>query len=844
MNPVSQHQNVFISFVEKTAKKINLEKSPALPKSNAILNRFSCDKCRFSSRDMDQFNKHALQHVEMTFSCSYCNHVSYTRGESQRHLVKHTGSFPFKCQFCPYGAVRNDYIVKHTQRVHKVFEYKASYRAAKRRLNLEQQSHSTKTHVYSSPLSTDTGLPTVSVVNKAPVSSDAVGKGNHSSSLSKVQVELLAPLNEPIQHDKPLTIAYSPEMNIPPGCFVELVEVKTVNGTKELELKLVSQQAAENESLAKNLEVQTGKVGVQNSRIGKPTFRCSVIPQENKVTHPEPRTVNQPVEKIDFSSVKTVLGLSRDRAPELKKHSKEAQEAVKEDTGEDVRGFRGKSTKEASWSVRPQMGNKSQSLGKLVSSFQPQSILSTEGTQNNATQQNVVRHTGPSTAYNIGKLPCRIVPKDNIICGNPSHPTSNSFTPRESTLSKGKCCPFVNAIPKKVAEDKGPCDAPATTELPVISSVFSISQGPGDIPGGIRWEQALNNNLGISHNGNISAPEQGNAKNILSTRPTSTLVDTYGGPKGGTSHKLTNKGNPSTNTESIKTGSPSLVSEALRSPLVGQTSLPQLSKISPCDLVKNPADAPAKQKSPKIVEDSVPVFIPQGAVLKISESNTSSLTLKLSAPASEMTGSWMPRPVLFSSLNGRNNSDMDHLGQNKVPKLSLKRRKSGAENKGLDEDWEQQRSQSQGRHGDAWKLAKHKKRKKHKKTSKVKSLSQVAKKTQRGTGRFWLIPLKEDQPVKCPGPDQPVVVLNHPKPQALKATTNIQTMLRGNKSFPNCALPTRERSVMWQTRTTRQTPDQTRRTLKMKLKKVHQNKYQIVGFVFRDSPTDTQVLAR
>lgn len=850
MNPISQHQNVFISFVENTAKKNNSEKSLALSKWNNIRNRFSCDKCRFSSIDVDQFNKHVLQHVEMTFSCSYCNHVSYTRGESQRHLVKHTGTFPFKCQFCPYGAVRNDYIVKHTQRVHKVFEEKASYRVTK--TNLEQQPHSTKTHMYASPLSTDVDLPPVGVVSNAPVSSDAVGKKSNSSGLSKVQVELLSPLNEPIQHDKPLTIAYPPEMDIPPGCFVELVEVKTVNGTKELELKLVSQQTAETKSPVKNLEAQTGSVGVQNSHIDKPTFRCSVIAQESKAIHPEPHIVNQNVKKRDFSSVKTVLNVSRDRGPNLKEHSKEAQGAVKEESGVPEREFGGKTRKEASKSVRQQMGQKSLSSGKLKSPFQPQSILSTQSTANNAVQQNVVRPTVPSKTCNIGDLPCHIVPKEEVICDFPSHPTSNSFTPCGSDdLTKGNGCPldfipFVNPISEKVADDKDSHDALATTELPVISSVFSISQGPGDFPGCIRWEQALNNNLGIfPQNGNISAvPEQGNSKKILSTRRTSTSVDTCGSPKGGTNHKLTSKGEKGTNTDSVKTDLPSPASEAPRSPLLGQTYLPQLNKISPRDLVKNPVDAPAKQKNKKILEDSVPIFIPQGAVLKITESNKPSLTLKISTPASEMIGSWMPRPVLFSSLNEQNILDTDHSCQNKVPKLSLKRRKSGAENKGLDEEWEQQDSQTHDGYDDAWKLAKHKKRKKHKKTSKAKSSSQVTKKTQRDTGRLWLIPLKEDQPVKCPGPDQPVVVLNHPKPQAFRVRSNVQTMLRGNKNLPNCALPTGERSVMWHSRTTRQSTDQTRHTLKMKLKKVHQNKYQIVGFVFRDTPTDTQVLVR
>uniref|UniRef100_A0A672MUM7 C2H2-type domain-containing protein n=1 Tax=Sinocyclocheilus grahami TaxID=75366 RepID=A0A672MUM7_SINGR len=58
--------------------------------------------------------------------------------------------------------------------------------------------------------------------SRVPVRSSA----ETSSPLSSVQVELLAPLNQPIQHNKPLTVSCPEEINIPAGCLVELVEVK------------------------------------------------------------------------------------------------------------------------------------------------------------------------------------------------------------------------------------------------------------------------------------------------------------------------------------------------------------------------------------------------------------------------------------------------------------------------------------------------------------------------------------------------------------------------------------------------------------------------------------------
>ncbi|KAJ8397815.1 hypothetical protein AAFF_G00435040 [Aldrovandia affinis] len=851
MNPVSEHQSVFVSFLENAKKKsVNLEQSQPLQKKTGVIDKFSCDKCRFSSRDMAQFHKHALQHDEMTFSCSYCNHVSYTRGESQRHLVKHTGTFPFKCKFCPYGAVRNDYIMKHTQRVHKISGEKVTYSAAKKILDLERQPHSvlnvpTPTmHLYTSSLSKDTGVRPAGVVSKTQVNNGAMKKRCQASSLSKVQVELLSPLNEPIQHDEPLTIAYPPEMTIPPGCFVELVEVKTVNGTKELELQLVSQQAADTESPVKDSGVETGRVDVQSSQLVKPTFRCSVIPQENKAVHPGPCTLKRPVGKRDFASAKTTLDVPCDRGPELKKPPTQPQVTVKEETEGELSGL---TRHEAVATVGRQAGRELQSSGKpqfRQGSSKPQSVSSGEGSVIYAIPKKVARLTEVSKAHNVGEPPHHTVPKEEIRLNIPA---SRLFPPCESgTRSKGKGFPvvfkpFVKPITEKRTEAKRPhAQAPAPAEFPVISSVFSISHGPGNLPGCIQWEQTLDGNLAkesdnrslpllvslecSAQNVGVSAvPEQGNSKDVLSTRresmPVGTCVDLRG-----MGRKLTTKREKGRNAENAKADLSNLSIEAPGSSLLGQRTMPNLNKSSPSDTerVKNPVRAPTNQKSQKHLEESLPVFIPQGAVLKISDSNKPSLTLKISTQGSEGGGSWMPRPVLFSGVKEQIIADTSLSCQNKVPKLSLKRRRSGAENS-LAEDWQQQDSLTDGEQVDTWKLSKHKKRKKHKKASKVKVLSQTTGKKLTDTCRLWLVPLKEDQLVTSPGPNQPVVVLNHPKPQAMRERTNMQRLC--GEQPPK--LPTE--------------PDQTRHTLKMKLKKVHQNKYQVVGFVYGGFPTKALV---
>lgn len=109
MNSNSLQQN-FILFLEKT------KETKEAPRN--FNGRLCCEKCRFSTKDTALFERHVAQHEEVTFTCTICNHISYSRVESQRHLVKHKGSFPYKCSWCTYGAVRRDYMVKHIQRIH------------------------------------------------------------------------------------------------------------------------------------------------------------------------------------------------------------------------------------------------------------------------------------------------------------------------------------------------------------------------------------------------------------------------------------------------------------------------------------------------------------------------------------------------------------------------------------------------------------------------------------------------------------------------------------------------------------------------------------------------------
>ncbi|XP_036407308.1 zinc finger protein 518B [Megalops cyprinoides] len=877
MNPVSQHQNAFISFVENAKKTKTFEKAGPLQKKTKGLDKFCCDKCRFSSRDIVQFHKHMWQHAEMTFSCSYCNHVSYTRGESQRHLVKHTGTFPFKCQFCPYGAVRNDYIVKHTQRVHQVFVDKASYRVGKKGFHLGKQpphilSVSTPENDMQKPYSNvDAGTQTVGGSNDTAVSYGAGKKTSEVTDLSKVQVELLAPLNEPIQHDKPLTIAYPPEMTIPPGCFVELVEVKTVNGTKELELKLVSQHSTEKESCVKDLGSNTGRASFQNNHTGKATFRCSVIPQEKKAIHSGPCTPKQPTgEKRDAMLTQKQLDVPRCRDLVLKNQSRTAPVAVKEEPVDDKRQL-GETMNEACPGAQ-QMGErnerrherdcKSQSSGQHKVPFRAHPGSVDGGSVNFATWPNCPSPAESVKAGKVGGLSSCIVPKEERVTDVPVIPVSDSVPPSGSHLNGKDSLSIPKTLGKTVLqkdnEDTHPRLTKAGAELPVISSVFSMSVGPGDFPGCLSWEQSLDRvtvkkpenhpqpsavSLEVcALKGSTSAvPEQGNANNILSTHePTLMIVtDNCRCSQGEASCTHATNQEMEKTPESVKVNSPSLSCE--------NATQTELKNSPPCTVksIKISVHTPTDSRSQRPHQDSSPGLASQGSVLKISDSNSqSSSTPKIAAGRSAVKGDWMPRPVLFCGLNERNAADTDHLCQNRVPKLSLKRRRSGAENESC-VDGPQTDLLADGKETHGWRLSKHKKRRKKHKPLKIKLLSQTPSRTQADADRLWLVPLKEDQPVKVPGPNQPVVVLNHPNLHPLEGDTNLQNMTTSYSSFRNCSSSRRAWSILGhsrQAKTTQQSPaepDLTRHTLKMKLKKTHQNNYQVVGFIYGDFPMKT-----
>ncbi|NWU20416.1 Z518B protein, partial [Dyaphorophyia castanea] len=248
---------------EKRERKTPGKTQKTFKVKNFLPGKYYCDKCRFSTKDPLQYKKHVGQHEEIKFLCSHCSYVSYTKGEFQRHLVKHTGTFPYQCEYCEYGAVRHDYIVKHTKRVHETPRKRLSNTLINHKQKKQSQSTLCKKQKYNkipfqnelSNLSSNMvceipGKPTKTICSSQNVecntnTSSVQGKTTlEPSEMSvcenqSVEVEVYSPKTEPLQPGMPLTVIAPSELVVPSNCLAQIVELKIVNGAQQLVLKLI-----------------------------------------------------------------------------------------------------------------------------------------------------------------------------------------------------------------------------------------------------------------------------------------------------------------------------------------------------------------------------------------------------------------------------------------------------------------------------------------------------------------------------------------------------------------------------------------------------------------------------
>ncbi|KAM4587016.1 uncharacterized protein znf518b [Fundulus diaphanus] len=211
-----------------------------------------CEKCGFASTDPVAFKKHMMEHGTR-FYCFYCNAASFSEAELNEHLKQHTSKYPFKCPHCGQGYMRRLCLVKHIERLHSNGINQGPPKAGTTKAPPVTVSSALTSASTADPLLPPLPRPVVRVAVPTPAAPSArLGKtlDLNLANATNGSAERLSHLNGIIQPNRALTVSLPEEVNIPAGCLVELVEVKTVNGTKELKLRLISQQ--ENESVIKN----------------------------------------------------------------------------------------------------------------------------------------------------------------------------------------------------------------------------------------------------------------------------------------------------------------------------------------------------------------------------------------------------------------------------------------------------------------------------------------------------------------------------------------------------------------------------------------------------------------
>ncbi|XP_026186820.1 zinc finger protein 518B [Mastacembelus armatus] len=241
-----------------------------------------CEKGGFGSADSAVLKKPMVDNTGTRFYCFYCNNVSFSEAALNAHLKQHTAKYPFKCPHCGQGYMRRLCLVKHIDRLHS-----KSISQEPSKFDMTKSPHvPVSSALPSVPNAVPSSLrPTVRVtVPGLSVPTDRLDEdiqrritlGTNLSNSTNGNAEIFSPLNGHIQHKRALTVSLPEEVTIPAGCLVELVEVKTVNGTKELKLRLVSKQ--ENEPVMKDSSTTVS----QNSAQGKPL--SSTLNHPNTVT--------------------------------------------------------------------------------------------------------------------------------------------------------------------------------------------------------------------------------------------------------------------------------------------------------------------------------------------------------------------------------------------------------------------------------------------------------------------------------------------------------------------------------------------------------------------------------
>lgn len=768
---------------------------PPLDHVLSLPNVMHCEKCGFASTDGAAFKKHMNDHAGTRFYCFYCNNVSFSEAELNAHLKQHTEKYTFKCPHCGQGYMRWLCLLKHIDRLHRNGINYGHTKPGTAKVSQVPVSSASS----SAPAADLSSLrPVVRV--KVPASSTpafALGKDKQRGKTLDTNelhatngtAELLSPLNGLRKQNRALTVSLPEEVSIPAGCSVELVEVKTVNGTKELKLRLISQQENEtvikgtrtmvsqnvapekqilptlnHPNILKSTSLGTGAVGrksyetmtanvehpgvfpanktppsqMGNNKIAFKRNNSDVINLECKTVTPNkvPKSLN-PIREVNSGNKLTQRepmnhkvaacppSISLTRVINRLPSTLSPQQMTTCVSQRPVEE-RKNLTPEISKPI-PTMAGSSKSIARDV----PLAVKQ-EPTENDG-KNKLAPASGPLTVASDAP---------NIVLGNPITNLSFSVPKTLNELTSFKSPVHLNGRNSKMSNwDNVAKSEEKTAEscgqepenFPVISSVFSLSQQPEDVKGSIQ-------------------PLVMALRGIVMDKSTSCV----------TSSPITN------DTEQVKgrstPGSPKKLLSSEQIKVCVKADEP----------IKDPGDPPGVAHTVSVKEEKDNV--------KAMEDSKSEHSSDSKLPKHE---------ELVSQVDACTTTDVRlqvAKSENKVPSkfltVSLKRVQLGV--------WKK------NKRGLKLRISKYK--------------TQVSMSTLRDCTVLYPMPLKLDQLVKQPGPNQPVVVLNHPKPRSSHRGARTARLAEkgATEMVPKCQI------------------------LKMRLSKVMGQKYEVMGCTVGD----------
>ncbi|XP_053111516.1 zinc finger protein 518B [Hemicordylus capensis] len=909
VNFVTDHS---VYNMENSKKTTSFKTLRTFKVKNFQPDKYYCDKCRFSTKDPLQHKRHIAQHEEIRFVCSYCSCVSYTKGEFQRHLVKHTGTFPYQCKYCDYGAVRHDYVVKHTRRLHGTVADKqvklSVAKAVQKRNCLPKQCTEKIRLAQEGPLQNESSNTSLNmginemqdeILEVACSSGDAANRRGAACMQDKnilepsdvrnenavVEVEVYSPQKGPVMPEMPLTVVAPATFVAPPNCLAEIIDIKKVNGVQQLILKLIPLGETASR-LAKSKQAESANWCTEQEL----TIDGHMLPTLDESCVLDKYYMNA---ECPSSSISTTLNCSlksQYRENVICKENAERENNFISTAGEiSPDEIKCPESFQREKCAKNRHGNSNLDAPRCLSStFSEDKNEPPNGGLDSIQKNNSILPSVCDTKC-LTLSDTEREHMDELTATKARLFDSNLSYPSESTeeLQQNKTANVdssrnvlearnVNRKNTKCKEDNACTDSlelqnvkneDSSLEGPVISSVFSLSSGAVNIPEGIKWDDTSHKKRSTSLLCRKIAQLMAAAESSTKSQLAASLRH---GKNNASKEKMLSSSETSGKHErnGLATASEQ---ESVPSPVRPNYTNPPNEHSSKQEQMQ-PSEIPRATTKTRVTNTMhvvSPVFIPQGTVLRVLErTSTEGPTGEEKRDQmllSPHCNKFLPRPVPCcasaklgqdpSSLPTENNVDETFRNQNAqmdrtkgqyIMKSSCQQNRAlpypkgnvlHKPNKGVMKGEETKNKGKQlTAKGDS-----SKKRSNPQEDCFLKIVPILAR-------HLRLIPFKNDQLIKCPHRNQPVVVLNHPDVDSPEIINVMKVINRYKGNVLKAVLSERTISCLgvkrYHKRLTFQNFEKATQikkldTLKMKLKKINKNNYKVVNSSLEEASKQT-----